>query len=216
MSVLDLLPHCVSGVYFIYHPDFEKFSLGKISALRETCLALEAGYKYYYMGYYIHSCLKMRYKNDYKPQYLLDLETMKWDPLNDDVQKLLDENHYVSVSLAREAVARAKRGQEDENAEKCDTLDKSKRQVFDSAMAAYEAVEDGLSLFDVEFPGMMTAEELEDTVDLDQIIVRLKPDVIVPAEVTTSPEARKYCNLLIWARPLSNGRSGPFTTVERT
>lgn len=50
MSVLDLLPHCVSGVYFIYHEDYTKWSLGKLSACREAALAKEGGYRYYYMG----------------------------------------------------------------------------------------------------------------------------------------------------------------------
>ncbi|EGP87693.1 uncharacterized protein MYCGRDRAFT_41592, partial [Zymoseptoria tritici IPO323] len=60
MAVLDLLPRGVSAVYFIYHTDFEKFSLGKVSAMREAGLALEDGYENYYMGYYIHECKKMR------------------------------------------------------------------------------------------------------------------------------------------------------------
>lgn len=51
MSVLDLLPHAVSGVYFIYHSDFEKWSFGKLSALREAALAAEKGYEWLYMGY---------------------------------------------------------------------------------------------------------------------------------------------------------------------
>lgn len=50
MSVLDLLPHCVSGVYFIYHEDYSKWGLGKLSACREAALAKEGGYRYYYMG----------------------------------------------------------------------------------------------------------------------------------------------------------------------
>ena len=75
MAILDLLPHCVSGVYFIYHSDFEKWSFGKLSALREAALALEGGYQYYYMGYYIHSCAKMRYKGEYRPQHVLDPES---------------------------------------------------------------------------------------------------------------------------------------------
>jgi arginine-tRNA-protein transferase len=86
MSVLDLLPHAVSGVYFMYHRDFEKWSLGKLSALREAALTLEGGYEYYYMGYYIHSCLKMRYKGTYKPQYVLDFEALSWDPLDDEMR----------------------------------------------------------------------------------------------------------------------------------
>lgn len=70
-SVLDLLPHAISGVYFVYLHEYEQWSFGKLSALRESTLALEAEYEYYYMGYYIDSCKKMRYKNDYKPQFVL-------------------------------------------------------------------------------------------------------------------------------------------------
>lgn len=179
MSVLDLLPHCVSGVYFIYNSDFEKFAFGKISALRETALALEAGYEYYYMGYYIHTCRKMRYKNDYKPQYLLDLETGQWNELDDAVWQLLDANHYLSVSMAR--------------APEPPTL---KRKIFDSAQKAASAVDSGTSLFEVEFAGMMTEDELNDSnVDLDRMLVRIKKDVIVEAEVCPSRRISAQCCL---------------------
>lgn len=30
MAVLDILPSCVSSVYFIYDDKYEKFSLGKV------------------------------------------------------------------------------------------------------------------------------------------------------------------------------------------
>lgn len=60
-----------------------------MSALREIELALRGGYDYYYMGecvfhargiemlrlgdlgFYIHSCMKMRYKAAFKPTYIL-------------------------------------------------------------------------------------------------------------------------------------------------
>lgn len=50
----------------------------KLSALREAALAREfynAGMKdmgWLYMGYYIRTCQKMRYKGDYSPSQLLD------------------------------------------------------------------------------------------------------------------------------------------------
>lgn len=50
MGVLDLLPHCVSGVYFMYHEDYRAWGFGKLSACREAALAREGGYQYYYMG----------------------------------------------------------------------------------------------------------------------------------------------------------------------
>ncbi|KAI9718271.1 MAG: hypothetical protein M1812_004261 [Candelaria pacifica] len=79
MAVLDLLPQCVSGVYLIYHDDFKEWSFGKISALREAALAVEGGYRYYYM----------------------DPETYHWDLLDTDLRRRLDVRKYVSLSCER-------------------------------------------------------------------------------------------------------------------
>lgn len=46
IGVLDLLPDCVSAVYFLYHESIHKFSPGKLGALREIALSLEGGYRY--------------------------------------------------------------------------------------------------------------------------------------------------------------------------
>lgn len=50
VGVLDLLPQCVSGVYFMYSEDVNQWNLGKLGALRELAMAVEFGYRYYYMG----------------------------------------------------------------------------------------------------------------------------------------------------------------------
>ncbi|GAA97447.1 uncharacterized protein L969DRAFT_446761 [Mixia osmundae IAM 14324] len=84
LAVLDVLPRSVSSVYFIWDPDFAGLSLGKVSALREIAWVRQlraAGMlhcQYYYMGYYIHTCPKMRYKADYEPSSLLDPSTLNW------------------------------------------------------------------------------------------------------------------------------------------
>jgi hypothetical protein len=189
MGVLDLLPHCVSGVYFIYHSDFSKFSFGKLSALREACLALEGGYQFYYMGYYIHSCPKMKYKNDYSPQYVLDLETFGWDPLDEEVKRLLDRQGYVSISKERQITAgKTEKGdgsdtlpQQDPPTDTSQTY--SNRQSYESAALASDAVNDSTSLFDINFPGMMMAEDLEDNVDLDTVKVALGQHGLVRCQV---------------------------------
>lgn len=98
IGVLDLLPHCVSAVYFLYHESIHKFVPGKLGALREIALAKEGGYQFWYPGYYIHSCPKMRYKIDYSPQYMLDPESLTWNPLDAKMLKLLDQKPYVSLS----------------------------------------------------------------------------------------------------------------------
>jgi arginine-tRNA-protein transferase len=184
MGVLDLLPHCVSGVYFIYHQDFEKWSFGKLSALREIALAVESEYEYYYMGYYIHSCAKMKYKNDYRPQHVLDLETLSWDPLDDEVKIAMDGLKYVSVSRLRES----KNAVMDKGAKDCEreqTNSILRRKTFDSPIEAYDAVDDGLSLFELDFPGMMPAQDVEKQIELDLIKLRLDGGQIVPCDVSS-------------------------------
>lgn len=58
ISVIDILPYCISSVYFIWHPEWAWASLGKLSAMHEVALGLEmnnAGVenmKYLYMGTY--------------------------------------------------------------------------------------------------------------------------------------------------------------------
>jgi arginine-tRNA-protein transferase len=167
IGVIDLLPHCVSGVYFIYHSDFEKWSFGKLSALRELGLALEYDYKYYYMGYYIHSCAKMKYKNDYRPQYFLDVENWDWDPMDGAALALLDRNHYVSMSKFRETTATTTENNEDVVSE----TQKTRPDVTTQKIT--EEIGKGTPLFHLDFPGMMTPEQLEEEIDLDNIILNL-------------------------------------------
>jgi len=103
MGVIDILPYCVSSVYFIYSPSWAWASLGKLSALREIALVKEmraygaSSMQYQYMGFYIHTCPKMKYKGDYQPSYLLDPETYTWHPILECVPEL-DKHAYVSFS----------------------------------------------------------------------------------------------------------------------
>ncbi|CAM6000605.1 unnamed protein product [Sphagnum balticum] len=122
VGVIDVLPSSVSSVYLYYDPDYEFLSLGTYSALRLVCLLLFykllhhsfiyfllfpfrelylvrklqdllPGFKYYYMGFYIHSCSKMRYKGKYTPSYLLCPEVFNWHPIEDCLPKL-DKQKY--------------------------------------------------------------------------------------------------------------------------
>ncbi|KAI9733590.1 MAG: Arginyl-tRNA--protein transferase 1 [Cirrosporium novae-zelandiae] len=98
IGVLDLLPSAVSSVYLIYDPDLSPWAFGKLSAVREAALATEHGFRWYYMGFYIHSCDKMRYKGEYQPSYLLDPETYAWNPLDAVLKTRLDLHPYVTTN----------------------------------------------------------------------------------------------------------------------
>lgn len=76
VGVIDILPKCLSSKYLFWDPDLAFLSLGKYSALQEINWVKEnqihcPSLQYYYLGYYIHSCNKMRYKAAYRPSELL-------------------------------------------------------------------------------------------------------------------------------------------------
>ncbi|XWS07651.1 hypothetical protein CRYUN_Cryun41cG0007700 [Craigia yunnanensis] len=76
VGVIDILPRCLSSKYLFWDPDYAFLSLGKYSSLQEIGWVKEnqayiASLQYYYLGYYIHSCSKMRYKAAYCPSELL-------------------------------------------------------------------------------------------------------------------------------------------------
>ncbi|KAF2100023.1 arginyl-tRNA-protein transferase [Rhizodiscina lignyota] len=190
MAVLDLLPHCVSGVYFMYHSDFEKWSFGKLSALREANLALEAAYSYYYMGYYIHSCQKMRYKGDYQPQYFLDLDTFAWDRLDEEATKLMEKKKYVSMSRERALKATQNGpapspnldGSEGKDTQMTNQYEENGNSAESDSNFAVQSVADidqaGASVIECGMPGVMSVDELEQQIDLDDINIKISPTTI--------------------------------------
>ncbi|GFH25182.1 arginyl-tRNA--protein transferase 1 [Haematococcus lacustris] len=71
VGVVDVLPRCLSGVYLFWDKAWAALAPGQWTALEEIRWVQE----YYYMGYYIHTCPRMRYKADYQPADLLCPET---------------------------------------------------------------------------------------------------------------------------------------------
>ncbi|XP_011497471.1 PREDICTED: arginyl-tRNA--protein transferase 1 isoform X2 [Ceratosolen solmsi marchali] len=93
VAVIDILPYCLSSVYFFYDPSYSHLSLGTFSSLREIFLTRQlnkyaSNLKYYYMGFYIHSCTKMRYKARMQPSKLLCPETYIWCDVDKCLPKL--------------------------------------------------------------------------------------------------------------------------------
>jgi hypothetical protein len=89
VGVVDVLPLCLSSVYVFYDPDLSRswVELGKLTALKEIAWVQQAQriaprLRYYYMGFYVHSVQKMRYKGDYSPSDLLCPGALQWVPLD--------------------------------------------------------------------------------------------------------------------------------------
>lgn len=70
--------------------------------------------QYYYMGYYIHSCPKMRYKGNLAASYLLCPETYRWFPIKDCVSKL-DNSKYARLNDDIDAIDNDVCSQDDVN-----------------------------------------------------------------------------------------------------
>ncbi|ONK76809.1 uncharacterized protein A4U43_C02F60 [Asparagus officinalis] len=102
VGVVDVLPKCLSSKYLFWDPDLAFLSLGKYSALQEINWVKEAearcpSLQYYYLGYYIHSCSKMRYKAAYHPSELLCPLRYVWVPFKN-AKPLLDKTAYAILS----------------------------------------------------------------------------------------------------------------------
>ncbi|TFK48023.1 hypothetical protein OE88DRAFT_1635335 [Heliocybe sulcata] len=111
LSVLDVLPGSVSSVYFMYDTRWAKYSLGKLSVMREAALVQEMNHaglpemQHLHLGYYIHSNPKMRYKREYHPTHLADPEELSWHPMGE-CMPVLDRYHYACFARPEHSTQR--------------------------------------------------------------------------------------------------------------
>lgn len=95
-------PVAMTGVKRLSNHDFctlLHFHFSEIAFVRNlhrtygSTVPVYADFTQYYMGYYIHSCVKMRYKAAFTPSYLVCPETYTWVPI-ERCQRILDVRKY--------------------------------------------------------------------------------------------------------------------------
>lgn len=74
VGILDVCPDVLSSVYFYFEPELAVRSLGVYSGICEIEEAWRRGLQYWYVGFHIADCDKMRYKARYAPHELLTRE----------------------------------------------------------------------------------------------------------------------------------------------
>ncbi|PNH03392.1 Arginyl-tRNA--protein transferase 1 [Tetrabaena socialis] len=103
VGVVDVLPRCLSSVYFFWDTQLAALAPGRFSALQEVqwvrqrlpaCPAL----RFYYMGFYIHSCPKMRYKAEYRPSDLLCPVRKVWVRVSPELLAALGRQPFLPLS----------------------------------------------------------------------------------------------------------------------
>lgn len=121
------------------------------------------------MGYYIHNCVKMRYKGDYKPQYVLDPMSYEWNPLDVEMRSLLDKRKFVSLSCRRNDadVEATAEGPED------NVLFQGPDGTDWKHLPPAKAAGSGDSLLVIRMPGVLTLQEVQKGIDLDHIQIAI-------------------------------------------
>lgn len=134
------------------------------------------------MGYYIHSCLKMRYKGTYKPQHVLDFESFEWSPLDEEMCRLMDERKWVSMSRERDAGASQKataitseNTTDKEASDPTATTKPTETSIYPtpSHPIPVDAANSNLSLLELGMPGVLSLTQLQQHIDLDDVMISL-------------------------------------------
>lgn len=103
VGVWDILPTSLSSVYLYYDPNFSFLDLGVFTAIREIEYVksfhelIDPNFKYYMMGFYTTTCVKLKYKGEYHPSDILDPFTMNYVPL-DEVKEIISDGKLHKLS----------------------------------------------------------------------------------------------------------------------
>lgn len=100
VSVIDLLPQCLSSVYSFYDPILSsRLELGKYTALREIefvsrrrASKLYSRCRWYHLGFYVHNNPKMTYKSSFRPSQLLCPVYKQWIDFDAGRRRLEEES----------------------------------------------------------------------------------------------------------------------------
>ena len=80
-GIIDVALRSVSAVYFVFHPEFRKRSLGTLGILQGVEWAKLKGYTCYYLGFYIPGHPKMDYKKKFGKAEILNRDTEQWSEM---------------------------------------------------------------------------------------------------------------------------------------
>ncbi|EFJ50120.1 hypothetical protein VOLCADRAFT_104070 [Volvox carteri f. nagariensis] len=121
VGVVDVLPRCLSSVYFFWDTSLASLALGRFSALQaseaegsrgeilwvQRQIPTSPDLHYYYMGFYIHTCPKMRYKAEYRTSDLLCPVRKVWVRITPQLLAAIERSPYVALSAQDGALCQA-------------------------------------------------------------------------------------------------------------
>jgi arginyl-tRNA--protein-N-Asp/Glu arginylyltransferase len=82
VGLCDETPNAWSAIYFFYHPDYAKHSLGVANVVFQVELARSRGRSHLYLGYRVEDCPSLAYKGGFRPQErLVGWPSLQEEPL---------------------------------------------------------------------------------------------------------------------------------------
>lgn len=72
VDLIDIVNDGISAVYCYYDPNYERYSLGKYSLLRQIKFAQNNHKQWIHLGYFVDGCQSLQYKRSYDPLVKLE------------------------------------------------------------------------------------------------------------------------------------------------
>lgn len=72
VDLIDILEDGISSIYFYYDPDYEQYSLGRLSLYNQIMFAKKSQKRWIHLGYYVKDCPSLSYKSHYEPYLTLE------------------------------------------------------------------------------------------------------------------------------------------------
>lgn len=141
------------------------------------------------IGFYIHTCPKMKYKGQFHPTYFLDPDNNAWNLLDEQMKNVMTEKFYCSPSKPDAVSLRHPKPKGvDEGEVLVDTQ-------------GSEDEDDNESLWTSNMPGVLSLGELKEKVDLGQVKIYVPREGHVVANVST-PHCHmvKFVDLVLMSR----------------
>jgi len=82
VDLIDILDDGISSIYFYYDPDYNKYSLGKLSLYNQIKFAARSNKRWIYLGYYVEDCPSLSYKAEYTPYITLEGRPSEYEDFN--------------------------------------------------------------------------------------------------------------------------------------
>lgn len=109
VSFFDLGCNSIASILGLFHPDYEKYSLGLYTMLAEVQYGQKLELEYYYPGYIIHKYPKFDYKLRLGKMDFFDFNNQNWFPIKDlDINKLPGVRLKKRLSIIQKKLTEAK------------------------------------------------------------------------------------------------------------